>query len=138
MSSPNFHTLLRDKGLRATAGRLELLRVLSREKHPVTIDCLAKKLADHLDTVTLYRALEAFKDARIVERADLQHGHAHYELLIDRPHHHHVVCRSCGKIEDIEIPHAAQPEKEAERRAKTFSVIDSYTLEFFGQCVRCT
>ncbi len=138
MTSPDFPALLRASGLRATAGRVELLKALSREKQPVTIDHLTKKLADHLDTVTLYRALEALKDARIVERTDLQHGHAHYELLVDRPHHHHVVCRSCGRIEDIEIPHAAQPEKEAERRAKTFSVIDSYTLEFFGQCVGCT
>lgn len=137
MAPIDFPTLLRNSGLRATAGRVQLLKILSREKRPVTIDHIASKLTGALDTVTLYRALEALKAARIVERVDLQHGHAHYELLIDRPHHHHAVCRSCGMIEDIEIPHVLQPEKEAERRAKKFSVIDAYTLEFFGQCVHC-
>jgi len=138
MTSIDFSALLRKSGLRATAGRIQLLKTLSREKNPVTIDYLANKLAGHLDTVTLYRALEALKAARIVERVDLQHGHAHYELLVDRPHHHHAVCRSCGTVEDIEIPHVARPEKEAERQAKKFSVIESYTLEFFGLCTSCT
>lgn len=137
MTPIDFPDLLRQSGLRATLGRTKLLEALAAEAKPITIEKLKKKLADRLDTVTLYRALEALREARIVERMDLQHGHAHYELIVGRPHHHHAVCRSCGTIEDIEIPHAAKPEKEAERRAKKFSVIDSYTLEFFGLCTSC-
>ena len=137
MAPLDYPALLNARGLRATAGRVELLKALSREKSPVTIDHLAKKLADHPDTVTLYRSLEAFTNAGLVERSSLGHTHAHFELCIDRPHHHHAVCRSCGKVEDIEIPHAAQPEREALRQTKGFASIDSYTLEFFGQCVRC-
>lgn len=137
MASINFNDLLHKSGLRATEGRIQLLEVLAAEKKPVTIEEIRGKLSDRLDMATLYRALEALKKARIVERMDLQHGHAHYELLVDRPHHHHAVCRSCGTIEDIEIPHAAKPEKEAERRAKKFIVIDSYSLEFFGLCTSC-
>jgi len=138
METIDFPGLLRQSGLRATAGRIRLLEVLSAEELPVTIEKLKKKLVGHLDMVNLYRALEALREARIVDRMDLQHGHAHYELVVGRPHHHHAVCRSCGTIEDIEIPHAAKPEKEAECRAKKFSVIDSYTLEFFGLCINCT
>ena len=134
----DFPALLRKSGLRATGGRIQLLKALAREKKPITIDELKEKLGDNLDTVTLYRALEALKSARIVERMDLQHGHAHYELLAGRSHHHHVVCRSCGSVEDIEVPHAAQLEKEAERHAKKFAVIDVYSLEFFGLCNNCT
>ena len=138
MESINFPSILRQSGLRATAGRIRLLEVLSAEELPVTVEKLERKLAGHLDMVNLYRALEALREARIVDRMDLQHGHAHYELIIGRPHHHHAVCRSCGTIEDVEIPHVAEPEKIAQLQAKKFSVIDSYTLEFFGLCTNCT
>lgn len=138
MPSVDFPALLRKHGLRATHGRVELLNILAREKEPVRIEYLKNKLSGRLDTVTLYRALDALQEARIVERMDLQHGHAHYELVLDRPHHHHAVCRSCGTIEDIEIPHPTKPEKEAERMSAKFSVIDAYSLEFFGMCINCT
>lgn len=137
MATADFPTLLRKSGLRATEGRIQVLRILAGEKEPITIDEIKEKIGTNLDTVTLYRALEALKSARIVERMDLQHGHAHYELLAGRPHHHHVVCRSCGLVEDIEVPHAAQLEKEAARHAKRFVVIDAYSLEFFGLCTNC-
>src|SRR3990167_2633608 len=103
----DFPALLRKSGLRATSGRIQLLKTLAAEKKPITIDELKEKLGVDLDTVTLYRALEALKSARIVERMDLQHGHAHYELRAGRPHHHHAVCRLCGTVEDIEVPHVA-------------------------------
>lgn len=133
----DFPALLRENGLRATAGRISLLTALEREQKPITIDELKGKLTDRLDTVTLYRALEALCLVRIVERTDLQHGHAHYELLAGRTHHHHAVCRGCGIIEDIEVAHAPEPEKEAASKAKGFAVIDAYTLEFFGLCRAC-
>lgn len=133
----DFKNLLHRNGLRATEGRIHILETLAKEKNPITVEKLKKKLSNNLDAVTLYRALEALRETRIVERVDLQHGHAHYELIVGRPHHHHAVCRSCGTIEDIEIPHIANPEKEAERKAKMFARIDSYSLEFFGLCVNC-
>lgn len=129
--------LLRENGLRATPGRIQVLETLSREKHPVTVDRLMRTLPQGTDTVTVYRTLEALHAAGLVERTDLQHGHAHYELRHGRPHHHHAVCRTCGVIEDIEIPHPAHPEKEAERVSRTFASIDAYALEFFGTCTRC-
>lgn len=133
----DFPALLRENDLRATPGRLQVLEILSYEKHPVTVDRIKEKLSSSLDTVTLYRTLETLRVARIVERTDLQHGHAHYELIVGRPHHHHAVCRSCGLIEDIEVPHPAKPERQAEQATKKFSTIDSYALEFFGTCISC-
>lgn len=129
--------LLRENGLRATPGRIQLLSVLSKEPLPLPVDAIRTKLKEKLDTVTVYRTLEALRAAGLVERTDLQHGHAHYELMHGRPHHHHAVCRSCGLIEDIEVPHAKDPAKDAERSARKFSSIDAYALEFFGTCTRC-
>ena len=133
----DFPALLREHNLRATPGRIQILEALSKEKHPVTVDRIRESLSEKLDTVTVYRTLESFEAARLVIRTDLQHGHAHYEIVSGRDHHHHAVCRSCGLIEDIEIPHPAKPEKEAERAATKFAAIDSYALEFFGTCTSC-
>lgn len=133
----HFASLLREAGLRATPGRLALLALLAKEQAPVTVEYLTKQMKGALNHVTLYRALDALAEAGIVVRAGLGHDHAHYELAVGRPHHHHVVCRLCGFVEDIEVPHSTAPEKDAARRAKTFSCIESYTLEFFGICNAC-
>ena len=133
----DFAALLRDAGLRATPGRLALLAALAKEKKPVTVDDLNRRLKGALNTVTLYRALDALEEAGIVARAGLGHEHAHYELIPGRPHHHHVVCRACSRVEDIEIPHVPHPEQDAARRAKGFATVDRYTLEFSGLCRSC-
>lgn len=131
-------SLLRDAGLRATPGRVRVLEVLASLAMPVRITELQKHLGKNTpDTVTLYRALDALVAAKLVTRADLQHGHAHYELAVGRSHHHHAVCTTCGKIEDIEVTHAPEPEREALKRAKGFASIDTYALEFFGTCATC-
>ena len=129
--------ILKGSGLRATPGRARLLDVLACERVPRTVEELRRKLDGRMNEVTLYRALEALAEKGIVERSDLRHGHAHYELAAGRPHHHHAVCRSCGMIEDVEIPHPKEPAKEAERVARGFARIDAYALEFFGLCNRC-
>lgn len=133
----DFPTLLREHNLRATPGRIQILEALSKEKHPVSVDRIRDSLSEPLDAVTVYRTLETFEAAHLVMRTDLKHGHAHYEIVSGRTHHHHAVCRSCGLIEDIEIPHPAHPEKEAERATTKFAAIDSYALEFFGTCTSC-
>ncbi len=137
MATHSHETLLKAAGLRVTAGRLAILGALEKESKPVTVEQLGKRLKGALNSVTLYRALEALKDARIVARVGLGHEHAHYELVHGRPHHHHVVCTSCGHIEDIEVPHSRTPEQDAHKRAKTFTSIESYALEFFGTCRTC-
>ncbi len=129
--------LLRDAGLRATPGRLKLLTLLQKEPTPVTVTYLERKMRGELNQVTLYRALEALAKVGIVSRVNFEHDHAHYELTVDRPHHHHVVCRSCGHVEDIEVPHSSAPEKDALKGTKEFARIDSYSLEFFGACRAC-
>lgn len=137
MPKHDFATLLRENGLRATPGRLALLTVLAKETRPRSVEDLLQALQGDMDKVTLYRALEALRDAGIVARVNLEHDHAHYELLVGRPHHHHAICRGCGHVEDIEVPHAPALEREAHKRTRGFSHIDRHSLEFFGLCRSC-
>lgn len=136
-----YAALLHTAGLRATPGRILLLDVLNKEPQPLTVyeieEKLKKNRGSELNQVTIYRALDALHRAQIVKRVNLEHDHAHFELIAGREHHHHAVCRSCGRIENIEVPHAAHPEQEALKRSKEFASFDSYSLEFFGLCKKC-
>ena len=132
-----YATLLREAGLRATPGRIALLTVLEKEPMPLTVYQIESKLGGIMNQVTVYRSLEALYNVKIVKRVNLEHDHAHFELSAGREHHHHAVCRSCGYIENIEIPHSAKPEQEAFKQTKRFSMLDSYSLEFFGLCKKC-
>lgn len=142
LTSERTDELLQAHGLRRTPGRIALLKLLTAEKRPVTVGYLQIKLqrgaqAIDMDTVTLYRALEAFLERGIVVQFDFGHGHAHYELAHDRPHHHHAVCESCGKIEDV--PAQDRPDLMAAtlRKAAGFVRLDRHSLEFYGLCVSC-
>lgn len=126
--------LLRDAGLRATPGRMELIMALAKEAKPVSVQQIEKRLRGSLNQVTLYRALDSLADAGLVSRVNLEHDHAHYELLAGRPHHHHAICRSCGHIADIDLAHERFPEK----RVPGFARIERYSLELFGVCTACT
>lgn len=130
-------SLLRGAGLRATPGRIALLALLAKEPNPLTVYQIEKKLGGKMNQVTVYRSLDALHAAGIVKRVNLEHDHAHFEIAAGREHHHHAICRNCGHIENIEVPHAAKPEQEALKRAKSFSDLTSYSLEFFGLCKKC-
>ncbi|MDB5264862.1 MAG: Transcriptional regulator, Fur family [Parcubacteria group bacterium] len=130
--------LLRQAGLRATPGRILLLKLLEQEPKPLTVYQIEKKLHGKVNQVTIYRSLDALYKVQIVKRVNLEHDHAHFELAAGREHHHHAVCRNCGHVENIEVPHAPKPEEEALKRSKSFSILDSYSLEFFGVCIRCS
>jgi Fe2+ or Zn2+ uptake regulation protein len=129
--------LLRGAGMRATPGKIQLLSVLEKEPKPLTVYEIEDKLGGTMNQVTVYRSLDALYKAQIVKRVNLEHDHAHFELAAGREHHHHAVCRNCGYIENIEIPHATKPEQEAMKQTKGFAMLDSYSLEFFGMCKKC-
>lgn len=132
----HFARVLREAGFRATFGRVALLEALEKAKRPLTVGELAQKLRKHLDQATAYRALEAFEGKGIVRRIDLGHDHAHYELA-EGKHHHHLVCDSCGKVEDVEIAEK-DIEHAALRTARDFKSVRTHSLEFFGMCRACT
>ena len=85
---------LRAAGSRATPGRLALLEVLERERHPLSVAQLEVKLPQ-INTVTLYRALDVLVAAGLVRKGIGVDRTAHFEYAA-RPHHHHLVCTDCG------------------------------------------
>jgi Fur family ferric uptake transcriptional regulator len=84
---------------------------------------------------TVYRHLNALAEAGsadVVHRVD---GEAQFRLcgeVVEGEHHHHVVCRTCGRSEEVSGP---EVEQWAARVAKKAGYTDvSHTVEVFGLC----
>ncbi len=129
---------LRKQGLKVTPQRLELITLLTQLKEPMSAHEIKEKWKKgEIDTVTLYRALDALVDASIVRRVDLQHGHTDYELIVPGEHHHHLVCTGCGTIEDFIGCPGTNMEKLALKSSSQFASLREHSLEFFGTCKTC-
>src|SRR5689334_9307791 len=127
---------LKQHGLKATAARIAVLQALGKSKAPVSVQALVERLNGSADQATVYRALEAFVEKGIVRQVDLGRGHANFELE-GSSHHHHLVCISCGAVEDVEDCDADAFADQALKRSKNFSRVSRHSLELFGECKNC-
>lgn len=121
-------------GMRETPARRKVLGLLSASKRPLSVKDLVSKLPG-ADTVTVYRTVDALVKAGRAKRVDLGGRAALYESS-DR-HHHHIVCTSCGKIEDFEDCALGGAEKAILGHSKSFARITDHSFELFGLCVAC-
>jgi Fe2+ or Zn2+ uptake regulation protein len=90
---------------------------------------------------SVYRNLGALEQAGVVRRVVTGEGFGRYELAEDLTgHHHHVVCSSCGAMEDVDFP----PSFEAKLESQLGTVADrtgfsavSHRLDLIGLCRAC-
>jgi Fe2+ or Zn2+ uptake regulation protein len=129
--------LLRSNKLKVTPGRVRLLELLIETKKPLSIKQISKAIGSRsfFDTATIYRTLETFKILGLVKQVNFQDDFAYYELV--RSDHHHLVCKSCGRIEDFHGCKSGEIIKHALKQSKQFSIIDEHSLELFGLCNAC-
>lgn len=126
---------LRNAGLRATPARVAVLEFLNHQDVPVGIQKI-KSAVPRKDIVTVYRIMDHFQKNGLVRAHDIGHGHMDYELA-DRPHHHHVVCESCGTIEDINCEDNDDLNQTALSRSKNFNAVREHQTTFAGICNAC-
>lgn len=134
---PTTSEQLKSVELKVTGQRKAILGILSASKKPLDAEEIKKTLHTKripVDQATIYRILKTFTDKEIVRKIILQEGKTHYELT-DRPHHHHIVCLSCGNIQDIE--ECGMDVIEQEIAKKTGFTIQSHSFELFGICSGC-
>jgi Fur family ferric uptake transcriptional regulator len=129
--------MLQEHGYRLTPGRIALLMFLKKATKPLSAGDIQKQLVHKMDKVTLYRALEDFAISKIIAKINLQDTATYYEFLHEDHHHHHIVCEKCGKIEDIKNCNQHDIQKEVINSSKSFKIINSHSLEFFGICNTC-
>lgn len=104
MVARDFDRLLREKGLRVTAPRLEILMYLDgNNEHPDADEIynIIKKRHPNLSRTTVYNTLDAFADTGIVTPLMITETERRYEM--DQGMHHHLKCRQCKRIIDIKF-----------------------------------
>ncbi|GAB2861253.1 transcriptional repressor [Actinocorallia aurea] len=84
---------------------------------------------------TVYRALQALSESGEVDVLRTVDGEAVYRACSSVEHHHHLVCRSCGKTIEVAGPAV---EKWADALAEEHGFTDmTHTIEIFGTCPDC-
>jgi Fe2+ or Zn2+ uptake regulation protein len=97
--------LLRERGLRSTSQRVVMHRLLRERNRHVTAEELLSEASERLPGVslpTVYATLELFERLGIVRRVNGGGGTLLWDTRSDT--HHHMICRNCGRIEDMETP----------------------------------
>jgi Fe2+ or Zn2+ uptake regulation protein len=129
--------LLRDASLRVTRPRLAVLASVHAHPHADTntiIGHVRKDLAD-VSQQAVYDVLAALTDARLVRRIHPAGSVARYESRVG-DNHHHVVCRSCGAIADVDCTVGDAPCLAAEDHHGF--AIDEAEVVYWGTCPACS
>ena len=127
---------MKEKAMRVTSPRLVMLKILAVAKHPLSAEQVHEAAGDDkLDLVTVYRSLGAMDDAGIVQRHPLERGRSLYALVSPGHHHHHVICRRCGRID--RLPGCDTSRLEAAARTKGYAEL-THIMEIYGICPACT
>jgi Fur family ferric uptake transcriptional regulator len=127
---------LRRAGLRVTAPRIAVLAEVREGKH-VSAEQVARAVRGRvgaISTQAVYDVLNALTLAGLVRRIEPAGSPARYETRVG-DNHHHVVCRSCGAITDVDCAVGEPPCLSAEDLAGF--VIDEAEVTFWGLCPAC-
>jgi Fur family ferric uptake transcriptional regulator len=133
---------LRDAEVRLTRGRREVVDALAQARGPVS----AAEIRIHLDGAvplsSIYRTLGVLTQTDVTSLHHSRDGVTRYELAEPlQHHHHHLVCISCGRIDDVEF--AAETEAAvhevvaSEASDRGFKAVN-HSLEIEGTCEECS
>ena len=129
--------MLREAALRVTRPRVAVLSVVHDHPHADTdsiIDAARRKFGD-VSHQAVYDVLRALTDVGLVRRIQPTGSVARYEARVG-DNHHHVVCRSCGAIADVDCAVGDAPCLTAADDAGF--QIDEAEVVYWGRCPACT
>lgn len=127
---------LREAALRVTDPRVAVLTEVHAHPH-ADVDTLSAKVRARLGSVStqaVYDVLRALTDAGLVRRIEPAGSPARFEARVG-DNHHHVVCRRCGEVADIDCATGSAPCLEASN-SNGFA-IDEAEVTYWGICPTC-
>ena len=131
------HEQLRRAGLRVTAPRLAVLEVVAERQHAET-DEIAAAVRGRLGSVStqaVYGVLNALTDAGLLRRVSTGSRNAVRYEVHHHDNHHHLLCRVCGRLEDVGCAVGEAPCLEAsDDHGFTIEAVD---VLFRGVCPSC-
>ncbi|MEU8358760.1 Fur family transcriptional regulator [Nonomuraea sp. NPDC048882] len=136
-STPTTAEELRGAGLRVTAARVALLDTV-REGDHLGVEAIAdgvRERVGHVSLQAVYEALHALTAAGLVRRIEPAGSPARYEGRVG-DNHHHIVCRSCGAVADVDCAVGHAPCLSASEEHGF--VIDEAEVIYWGLCPACS
>jgi Fur family transcriptional regulator, stress-responsive regulator len=127
---------LRAAGLRVTMARQAVLGWLAKHPH-ATADAIAEGVRADYGTLSLqaiYGVLTACTDAGLLRRIEPAGHPARFERRVG-DNHHHLVCRGCGRTEDVD--YVVGPRPCLEPASEPGFAIDEAEVVFWGLCPAC-
>ena len=131
------HQLLNKAGMRVTTQRALIMEIIRRGKGHLDADEIhrrAREKKPRLSLSTVYRTLQMFKKAGLVEELHFDEDHHHYEVK-PATEHHHLLCLGCGRVIEFNRPLSRYIKKNVPE-AKDFDVVDT-EVRMTGYCPRC-
>ncbi|SEH93082.1 Fur family transcriptional regulator, ferric uptake regulator [Mycolicibacterium rutilum] len=136
MPATQWRDALRSAGLRVTQPRIAVLAEVHSHPHAGVdeIAAAARRRIGKLSTQAVYDVLYALTGAGLVRRVEPAGSPARFELQ-NGDNHHHVVCRRCGAIDDVDCAAGRAPCLHA--GTDTGYLIDEAEVTFWGVCPGC-
>jgi Fe2+ or Zn2+ uptake regulation protein len=128
---------LRGAGLRVTAARVALLETVRAGDH-LDVESIASGVRErvgHISLQAVYEALHALAAAGLVRRIEPAGSAARYEGRVG-DNHHHIVCRTCGAVADVDCAVGHAPCLHASNDHGF--TIDEAEVIFWGTCPDCS
>ena len=125
--------ILKNKSIKITPQRLEILKYLDENRNHPTADEIYKNLKENnpsLSKTTVYNSLEILNKYNIIHTISITGLESRYDIV--NKMHHHFMCKSCGRIIDIEIE-CPNIKKTLENGHK----IEEVHGYFKGKCKEC-
>ncbi|MFC3095580.1 ferric iron uptake transcriptional regulator [Alteromonas sediminis] len=126
---------LKKAGLKVTLPRLKILEILQEPNNQhISAEDVYKLLieqGEEIGLATVYRVLNQFDDAGILNRHHFEGGKSVFEIS-QKAHHDHLVCLKCGKVIEFEDP--IIEERQEQIAAKHNIKLTHHSLYLYGEC----
>jgi len=137
MNPLDFIAKLKKEAFRITSARRALVEMFFSHKKPLTIHQIFQLLKEKkviVNKTTIYRELDFLVKYGFIHELQIANNIVHYELA-EQDHHHHLICNTCGDIQDVIL--AAEQKLFNELLTTNNFQVNEHSLEFFGQCKNC-
>ncbi len=134
--NPSSLDVLRQHGIQATAQRLAVVRAVSEQPHR-SADEVAERVVLDIGTISrqaVYDALAVLVEKGLIRRIQPVGSPARYEDRVN-DNHHHLICRLCGRVVDVDCAVGAAPCLEA--ADDVGFEIDEAEVAYWGRCPQC-
>ncbi|MFW6160335.1 MAG: Fur family transcriptional regulator [Acidobacteriota bacterium] len=131
---------------RWTGPREVILELLSRTPKHLSVKeiyAILRKAYPGIGLTTIYRTLDVLERTNLINKFTFRSGKSRYEFKPGekKPHHHHLICTSCGRIIDYsdfarEELNLVKKTEEVLSKKYNFEVHD-HNIEFYGLCQKC-